>query len=105
MTARIYHSPCSEVLAGQDVRSAAVTYLRERLYDVAHDWKKEVYASSISMTSPCGRKILKIDNTKLFTMDTKTTEGWKSAKFTCKTIEEAWSLLVQSVKAFDARRK
>lgn len=104
MTARITHSHCAEVLAGQEIRNAAVTYLKERMHDIGPDWKKMLAPGSLTMSSPCGRKILKVDNTKIFTMDTRTADGWKSVKFSCKTIEEAWAMVTQTVKAFDTQR-
>ncbi len=104
MTARLFHSPAAEVLAGQEVRNAIMRYLRDHAYDVGKDWKRMYAQSSLTLTSPCGRKVVKIDNTKVCTVDTKTDDGWKTLRFTPKTIEESWRVAVQTIKAFDNQR-
>lgn len=104
MINRIMRMPCAEVLAGQEVRNAAINYYKDRMYDVGKDWTKHLYQSSVALLSPCGRKVVKVDSSKICTVDTKVGSEWKTMKFTCKTIEEAWRTAAQTVKAFDAQR-
>lgn len=105
MTARIYHAPCAEVLGGQEIRNQVMASLKERMLHVPQGWQRAIAFSSLTVKSPCGRRILKIDSSKVFTMDNKQQDGsWKSLKFTCKTLDEAWSMLTQSIKAFDAQK-
>lgn len=103
MTTRIHHH-CIEVMTGQDVRNAAVQYLKERMYDIGHSWKRALAPSSVTLTSPCGRKIVKIDSMKIVTVDSRIGTEWKTLRFTSKTIEEAWRTATQTVKAYDAQR-
>jgi hypothetical protein len=64
-----------------------------------------MYASaSLTLTSPCGNKVVKIDSTKVCTVDTKTAQGWKTLKFSPKTVEQAWGIAKQTIVAFDAQR-
>lgn len=93
--------PCAEVLGHQEARNAVMQYIKDRMYDTGHTWKRDLAPASLTYTSPCGRRIIKIDNCKIVIMDTKTQDGWKSQKFTCKTVEEAWRTVVQSIKVHD----
>lgn len=97
--------PCVEVLGSQEVRNAVMKALAAYMYEVGPEWKRLLAASSLTLTSPCGKRIIKIDNCKVYTMDNKKPDGsWMSVKFTCKTVEEAWSMAKQAIVAFDNKR-
>lgn len=102
-----YHRlPCVEVETSKDVRTAAMKTLIAHMYDFSLDWKRHLAASSLTLVSPCGRRIVKVDSSKVFTMDNRQPDKtWKSVKFTCRSIEEAWDMAAQAVKAFDQKRK
>ena len=93
--------PCAEVLGHQETRNAAMQYLRDHMYDIGKGWKRHLAPASLTYRSPCGRRVVKVDNCKIVIVDNKTSSGWKSQKFTCKTIEEAWRTACQSIKVHD----
>jgi hypothetical protein len=92
--------PCAEVLGSQESRNSNMKVLIAHMYDCGPEWKRHLMESSLTITSPCGTRILKVDSSKVFTMDNRTPSGWKSMKIQCLTIEEAVRNLNQSIRAF-----
>lgn len=62
-------------------------------------WQVQLAEFSLTLTSPDRKKILKIDAEKNYTMDIRKPDGtYKSTRFPCKTVDEAWSMAFQAVK-------
>lgn len=95
--------PCAEVLGNQETRNATMEYIRTHMYDVGANWRRHLSPSSLNYTSACGSRVVKIDNCKIVTIDDRINTGWKSQKFTCKTVEEAWKTLSQAIKVHDIK--
>lgn len=73
--------------------------LAKKATAVPPDWNVNWAASSVTFTSPDRKKILKIDADKVYTMDIKKPDGtYKSTRFNCKSVDEAWAMAFQAVR-------
>lgn len=66
---------------------------------VPPSWNTNWATSSVTFTSPDRKRILKIDADLIYTLDMKKADGtYKSARFKCKSVDEAWGMANQAIK-------
>lgn len=81
------------------MRCQIMSELSKRAASVPTSWHIQRAEYSLTMTSPDKKKIIKIDAHKVYTLDVKKPDGtYKSARFSCASIEEAWTMAIQAVK-------
>jgi len=86
-------------LLAQQLRSVVMADLANRAASVPPGWNVQVAESSMTLTSPDRKKIIKIDAQKVYTLDIKKPDGtYKSARFPCTSIEDAWGMAFQAIK-------
>lgn len=82
-----------------EVRAAHMRVLVEMARTVPRTWDVNLALNSLVLTSPSKKRIVKVDSSKIYTLDIKQDDGtYKSSRFTCGTIEEAWSMASQAIK-------
>ena len=88
-----------DALVNIQLRGNVMSELAKRAKDVPPSWHINWAASSLTLTSPDRKKILKIDSSTIYTMDVKRPDGtYKSTRFNCKSVDEAWGMAFQVVK-------
>jgi len=86
-----------------DLRQITMKALAERLKEAPPDWYTCLSPSSLLMISPDRNRIIKIDSSRIYTLDVKKPDGsYRSTRFTCKTVDEAWGMASQILKVYNA---
>jgi len=91
-----YRNHNLEILADISVRTMAMAALAQHMRTIPSGWKTHLAESSLTLTSEDRSRIVKIDSYKVYTLDVlQPNGGYKSHRFPCKTIDEAWSMASQ----------
>lgn len=82
-------------------RNAVISELAIRARTAPTSWHQHLAEASLTLTSPDRMRIIKIDSSKVYTLDVRQTDGtYKSSRFTCTSVDEAWSMASQIVKSY-----
>ncbi len=77
---------------------------RLKAYGLPTTWKTLISESSITLTSPKRKRIIKFDSYRTVTIDVISGPlQVKSSVFTCKTVDEVWSMVEKALNAYVKR--
>lgn len=93
-----YHHRNEEIADDIAIRRAVIADLFARSLSIPIGWHKHRAEASLTLTSPDRGRIIKIDSYKVYTLDVRQADGtYKSNRFPCKTVDEAWSMARQAI--------
>lgn len=87
----------------QVLRQSYIANFMERLIGYAYleAWRVHRYMDSVTFISKDGKRELKLDSDLIFTINVIRGKGdVKSSKWSCKTVDEAWSMCDSTLKAY-----
>jgi hypothetical protein len=85
-----YHSP---------IRELNMKALIGHIVNVPPTWSFQLAENSLTLTSKDRQRIVKIDSQVNYTLDVRQSDGtYKSTRFCCKTVDEAWNMAFQIIK-------
>lgn len=78
----------------------AALLVKIQAYGIPKTWSIQVAAASITLVSPKGTRVIKCDSYHTLTIDRIKGLDVKSTRFTCKTMDEVWRIIEQTLNAF-----